>query len=536
MDSVFFLDEEARTQFLQTLAQAFGCTYLCLWSYYPSPSNHLFSLHGWFNVVNTTNEPSSSSHQGLVRTLFDAYRGTLYSVENGFVPGLAFKEGVPFLEVKELELLSRASTEIQRQFYRHFMWQSAVFMGCKSGEMEIGMSTVNQTANMEVEMMNWFPDDFSQHSKLRELPRRMDQNWPSSSSSSLRSLSVGSPEYSSLLLNMPSTSFLPEFTKQASIEQTIRPNSISVLLQPNQQILQAYNALGNIQFPNAESDDAAMTRAMLAVISSPASSSSSHQTRSCGYHLSQESGAFRNYLPDFVPNNVQIKSNLGGQHMLKRAIFFYKNMYMRKRIIEEQQVHEGSRPTSSQLHHKMSERKRREKLNDSFHALRSLLPSGSKKDKVSLLSNTRDYLTALKAEVSELQRKNRLLEARLAPIRGASSIEEAAVGGSSSSSRVEIQINQTSESTSNEREIELQVTVRGHCDFMELVSRLLEFLKQVIKDVSLEYMEGNTSQQSQLSTNPCYRVIFRLKIKGNQTFDESAFQEAIERVVADVAK
>lgn len=44
----------------------------------------------------------------------------------------------------------------------------------------------------------------------------------------------------------------------------------------------------------------------------------------------------------------------------------------------EAQVQEQYRPTSNQLHHMISERKRREKLNEYFHALRLLLPPGSK--------------------------------------------------------------------------------------------------------------------------------------------------------------
>jgi hypothetical protein len=35
-------------------------------------------------------------------------------------------------------------------------------------------------------------------------------------------------------------------------------------------------------------------------------------------------------------------------------------------------------PTSSQLHHMISERRRRERLNESFETLRALLPPGSK--------------------------------------------------------------------------------------------------------------------------------------------------------------
>uniref|UniRef100_A0A804NH49 BHLH domain-containing protein n=1 Tax=Zea mays TaxID=4577 RepID=A0A804NH49_MAIZE len=65
---------------------------------------------------------------------------------------------------------------------------------------------------------------------------------------------------------------------------------------------------------------------------------------------------------------------------------------------------------SSQVYHMISERKRREKLNDSFHTLRSLLPPCSKKDKTTVLTNAASYLKALEAQVSELEEKNAKLE------------------------------------------------------------------------------------------------------------------------------
>lgn len=37
MDSIFFLEDEARAHVLQTMGRAIGCTYICLWSYLPPP-------------------------------------------------------------------------------------------------------------------------------------------------------------------------------------------------------------------------------------------------------------------------------------------------------------------------------------------------------------------------------------------------------------------------------------------------------------------------------------------------------------------
>uniref|UniRef100_A0A0E0BYK8 BHLH domain-containing protein n=2 Tax=Oryza meridionalis TaxID=40149 RepID=A0A0E0BYK8_9ORYZ len=73
---------------------------------------------------------------------------------------------------------------------------------------------------------------------------------------------------------------------------------------------------------------------------------------------------------------------------------------------------------NNQLQHTMSERKRREKINGSFVALQSrpyVLPPGSKLDKTSsILIRAREYVKFLESKLSELDEKNRELEARLA--------------------------------------------------------------------------------------------------------------------------
>jgi hypothetical protein len=50
---------------------------------------------------------------------------------------------------------------------------------------------------------------------------------------------------------------------------------------------------------------------------------------------------------------------------------------MAQRVPEEEEDPPPA-PTSSQLNHMISERRRRERLNESFEALRGLLPPGSK--------------------------------------------------------------------------------------------------------------------------------------------------------------
>ncbi|XP_042506722.1 putative transcription factor bHLH041 [Macadamia integrifolia] len=530
MDSVFFLDEEARARFLRSLVQSVGCTHVCLWFNYPPSSNYLIFMDGLYN-----------DQSDLARRHFDDYRQYPYSIENGYVPGLAFKEGLPYLELKEQELLSRVSTETQRQFYQEAKIKAAAFMRCRSGEIEIGYSVPTEQNYMEMEMKRWFPDDFylQTQSQQGELPRPPEQNRPSSSSSSLISLSMGSPssEYSSLLFNnIPSTSNLPPVSlKEAPpIDKPTRPISVGIIQpQQQQQTMQPYHRLLLPPFQNPGKDiDAAMTRAILAVISSPSTSSSSayHQTQenpSLNYQVRPQTSAFKSYSPSLAPK-AQTKASLSRQNMLKRAISFLANMRLKK--LQEHMQGIRPNPTSTQLTHMISERKRREKLNESFQALRSLLPPGLKKDKASVLSSTRDYLDSLKAEILELKQKNQQLQLqRLSPAREAG--EEVSDSTCSSTQRVDIQVIQAAESTSSGgQRIELRVSVRGDCNMLDLVIRILEFLKKV--DMELVSVEANLQLQQ---TIPLNRVFIRLNTKGSE-WDESAFQEAIARIVADVTR
>ncbi|XP_019051426.1 PREDICTED: putative transcription factor bHLH041 [Nelumbo nucifera] len=434
--------------------------------------------------------------------------------------GLAFKEGIPYMELNELELQSRASTETQRRFYREARIKAAAFMGCKSGEIEIG--TMNPTQiNMEMEIRKFFPEDLNQQLQFRELlHHQQDQN---RSSSSLSSMSVSSPEYSSLVFSIPSTCSMPKTLKEAPVKKAILPTPTETMPVLQQQTTQPFQRLSSIRFPSWESDDAAMTRAMLAVISSPSTSSSSHhhQLQSHGYKLSQHKSAFKDYISSLAPIvNVSITANIRRNNMQKRAIAFFKSLYL-KRNEEEMQA---TRQTSN-LNHIISERKRRAKLNERFRALSSLLPPGSKKNKLSVLSSTREYLIALKAQVLQLQQQNRLPEGRLVSAAREASEEDNA----SPNERIDIRVVHAAESTSEERQVEVRVTVIQDCDLLELGIRLLEFIKQT-RVASLVSMEANTQMQQMGSFK---RLTLKLNIKGSE-WDEATFRESIARIVANL--
>ncbi|KAG6769961.1 hypothetical protein POTOM_025628 [Populus tomentosa] len=115
MDAVFLHSEEERANFLRYFMQCFGSTYICLWSYLPQPSNYLFFWDGYYHEE--SNQPSSSSGS-VARMLFDQYRQGRFFAVNDRVPGVAFKNKIPFIELKEFELQRSASTDAQRRFYQ----------------------------------------------------------------------------------------------------------------------------------------------------------------------------------------------------------------------------------------------------------------------------------------------------------------------------------------------------------------------------------------------------------------------------------
>ncbi|KAM3700782.1 hypothetical protein ACJW30_05G123300 [Castanea mollissima] len=376
-------------------------------------------------------------------------------------------------------------------------------MGCKSGEIEVGFSNVPAEIDIEKELKSWFPEDFSRQFS----PLRLPDPTPSSSSS----LSMDSPEYSSLLFNIPNTTHLPE-----TLREVVNPTLQQIpTLSPHQAAMQAYARLQNIQLPNPETEAAAITRAIFNVLTSPSSSSSSQQPHTNLPYSHQVVSKFR-------PRTTQVRANLGRQSMMKRSFAFFRSLNYSRFSARIQ----ANCPTTTQLHHMISERKRREKLNESFQALRSLLPPGTKKDKASLLATTREYLSSLKAQVEELNRKNQLLEPHRLPAKEAKEEET-----SSSNERLIVRTSHVSESTSSEeRIVDLQVIIRGECPMVDILIRILELLKQV-KNVSLQSMETNTRIIESSSMN---HIILRLRIEGPE-WDESAFQEAVRRVVADLA-
>ncbi|KAL7136766.1 hypothetical protein ABFS83_10G052900 [Erythranthe nasuta] len=524
MDTVFLLGEGDRAAFLRQMMHSFGSVYVCLWSYLPHPSNCLLALDGICREL--ADDRPSSSAGSLARRLFDVYRESVNYVDSGRVPGLAFKSNTPYMELNLHDLQRLASNQVQLQFYQEAGIKTALFMGCATGEIELGMSN-DPHVDLQMQMKNLFPADFSRPAGDPNQP-------PSSSSSSLRSLSVESPpEYSPLVLfnNISSTtsSFLLEPSKQAAA-------ATITITSPYHH--DHHRQIGNIvNFPRTETEDAAMTKAILAVLSSPSTTSStnnnnnnSQQTTSHNSTNNPSTTAFTRYR---TPPAPVATSSSSSRNMFKRSVLFFRNLNIR-RSHELLQV-QGNRPNTTQLHHMISERRRREKLNESFLVLRSLLPPGTKKDKASVLSGTTELLSSLKSQVEELRQRNQMLELKIS---SSNLSDQVVVGNSSSSSsvdhqtRVSVEITQVqSPSTSDARLLDLRVRVRGERSMLDSVIRIMEFLKQQRNVITVLSVESNTRM---FESVPVHGIVLRLKIEGDE-FDESAFQEAVRRVVDDLA-
>ncbi|CAA7053893.1 unnamed protein product [Microthlaspi erraticum] len=92
------------------------------------------------------------------------------------------------------------------------------------------------------------------------------------------------------------------------------------------------------------------------------------------------------------------------QKMLKKIILEVPRMHHKELLLlpntpEDSEFKVGDETAN----HALSEKKRREKLNDRFMTLRSIIPSISKIDKVSILDDTIEYLQELQKRVQELE-------------------------------------------------------------------------------------------------------------------------------------
>ncbi|XWS61768.1 hypothetical protein CRYUN_Cryun07bG0153900 [Craigia yunnanensis] len=132
---------------------------------------------------------------------------------------------------------------------------------------------------------------------------------------------------------------------------------------------------------------------------------------------------FRNYNQEssFVSwkKNGLVKSQKARdetpQKLLKKILFEVPQMHNNGLLEspEDNGVRDAAwRPEADEIcgNHVLSERRRREKINERFMVLKSLVPSNSKADKVSILDDTIEYLQDLERRVEELESCRELTE------------------------------------------------------------------------------------------------------------------------------
>uniref|UniRef100_A0A3B6TMD9 BHLH domain-containing protein n=1 Tax=Triticum aestivum TaxID=4565 RepID=A0A3B6TMD9_WHEAT len=399
------------------------------------------------------------------------------------------------MELPEPDLTASASLQVQQQFYHEAGTKMAVFMGCESGEVEIGLSTTSVAAAAVADHV---------HQSFLEDLLQLPPAGLSSSSSPVPSLSIGSPEYSSLIRAMATPVAAPG-------ESSTQPP-----------MMQA-SPLPGLLAPIAEANDyALMVQAMLAVVPSSAS------------HRSQRSSprrttAFKPYRAA-LPPRARPRPGAPGQRMIKTCISLLASVHMAMRNRPEHATarrEDSSAPsTTSQLHHVISERRRRERLNDSFQTLRALLPPGSKKDKANVLASTTEYMAKLVSQVTQLRERNLQLEAQLG-------LNQSASDDNPSGKTVEVEVTtgaSTSTSTApsqQPREVSVRVTVRAECDMSEVLTSLLARLKDT---GSFAVVSVEARQQSSALARAS--LTLRMTEVGD-VVDEAWLEEALAKVVED---
>nr|QTO65813.1 transparent testa 8 [Aristolochia praevenosa] len=112
------------------------------------------------------------------------------------------------------------------------------------------------------------------------------------------------------------------------------------------------------------------------------------------------------------------------QHMLKYVLFTVPFLHTKSRDYNSSKSLEGSpaikfRKCTPQdelsVNHVLAERRRREKLNERFIILRSLVPFVTKMDKASILGDTIEYVKQLRKKIQELESRTRNTETDARP-------------------------------------------------------------------------------------------------------------------------
>ncbi|XP_051212110.1 uncharacterized protein [Lolium perenne] len=243
--------------------------------------------------------------------------------------------------------------------------------------------------------------------------------------------------------------------------------------------------------------------------------------------METSASAFRRYerCRHLGPRRRRLTKPACGQKMFKTAMSVLAKMHVAMRYNQQQhQKQYYNDYQQNQLQHMISERKRREKLNDSFHALRTVLPPGSKKDRASVLIIAREYVNSLKSKVCELEEKNQALQSQLA--RRATTAQE-----DDARQKVEVQTSKAAaaedDQTGEVRMVQM-VTRPVVGNTTDMVLRTLQFLKdQMGEDVNLVSMStGDDSDGPHRAS-----LSLHLKSAAGTNWQEEAVREATRKAV-----
>lgn len=120
-------------------------------------------------------------------------------------------------------------------------------------------------------------------------------------------------------------------------------------------------------------------------------------------------------------------------------------------------------------------------------------------------------MSSLKSRVAELVERNRILESRTDPGKNSESGGDEVGSGERVSVEISRSSSSSSSSTSEARFLDLRVRVRGESSLLDLVSRVIEFLRGQ-SGVSMTSVESNTRILDSVSV---HAVIIRLRIQVN---------------------
>ncbi|KAL6556399.1 endoglucanase 3 [Orobanche gracilis] len=122
--------------------------------------------------------------------------------------------------------------------------------------------------------------------------------------------------------------------------------------------------------------------------------------------------SFGGWRKDGSLGNKVPQSGGNSQKLLKKVLFQVAIMHENYRLESSKRSNVDPRPEGedNDRNHVLSERKRREKINERFTILGSLVPSGGKVDKVSVLDHTIQYVRELERKVEELESYKEAME------------------------------------------------------------------------------------------------------------------------------